>query len=244
MSWHGTREINANVPFSVFGVAWRCIGLLLRWLRLSQARPSTARKITTSGTRGRLLVTAVCRTLHQQAAMESRHQLHSLKSPHMHRLGGSFYSSGRWNALPGDSSTQGDLPIKHTPRAESADTGACNGGASGPLLLINPLVVLHDSRLCTRYDTMRHRHTQADSKLNQMAADHTQFPCPPGVLSCDETQPTSQVSHPRQPLVDPERRNRHSNGWPIGNRQAPHSNPSAPVTPPARSCKTGGPRAR
>jgi hypothetical protein len=50
----------------------------------------------------------------------------------------------------------------------------------------------------TRYDNMRHRYTQADSKLNDQNADHAQYPCPPGVMSCDSREPSSQEGHKRQ----------------------------------------------
>jgi hypothetical protein len=49
----------------------------------------------------------------------------------------------------------------------------------------------------TRYDNMRHRYTQADSKLNRKNHDHPQWPCPPGVMSCDSFEPSSQEGHSR-----------------------------------------------
>jgi hypothetical protein len=52
----------------------------------------------------------------------------------------------------------------------------------------------------TRYDNMRHRYTQADSKLNVLNADHPQYPCPPGVMSCDSREPSSQEGHKRQDM--------------------------------------------
>ena len=55
----------------------------------------------------------------------------------------------------------------------------------------------------TRFDNMRHRYTQADSKLNPGVPDHPQFPCPPGVASCDETQPSSQEGHDRAATPTP-----------------------------------------
>ena len=42
----------------------------------------------------------------------------------------------------------------------------------------------------TRFDNMRHRYTQQDSRLNPSNLDHPQYPCPPGVESCDESRPS------------------------------------------------------
>lgn len=50
---------------------------------------------------------------------------------------------------------------------------------------------------------MRHRYTQADSKLNNENADHPQYPCPPGVMSCDSREPSSQEGHKRQDAPTP-----------------------------------------
>ena len=55
----------------------------------------------------------------------------------------------------------------------------------------------------TRYDNMRHRYTQADSKLNDFNANHPQYPCPPGVMSCDSREPSSQEGHKRQDTPTP-----------------------------------------
>lgn len=55
----------------------------------------------------------------------------------------------------------------------------------------------------SRYDNMRHRYTQADSKLNNQNADHPQYPCPPGVMSCDSREPSSQEGHKRQDAPTP-----------------------------------------
>lgn len=49
----------------------------------------------------------------------------------------------------------------------------------------------------TRFDNMRHRYTQADSKLHPANRDHPQWPCPPGVMSCDSFEPSSQEGHAR-----------------------------------------------
>ena len=55
----------------------------------------------------------------------------------------------------------------------------------------------------TRYDNLRHRRTQADSRLNPAQSDHPQYPCPPGVMSCDSIEPSSQEGHWRESPATP-----------------------------------------
>jgi len=38
---------------------------------------------------------------------------------------------------------------------------------------------------------------QADSRLNPTVKNHPQFPCPPGVMSCDSAEPSSAQGHLR-----------------------------------------------
>ena len=49
----------------------------------------------------------------------------------------------------------------------------------------------------TRYDNLRHRYSQADSRLSSALRDHPQYPCEPGLASCDSREPTSQENHAR-----------------------------------------------
>jgi hypothetical protein len=53
----------------------------------------------------------------------------------------------------------------------------------------------------TRFDNLRHRRTQADSRLNPTQRDHPQYPCPPGVMSCDSSEPSSQEGHARKNIT-------------------------------------------
>ena len=55
----------------------------------------------------------------------------------------------------------------------------------------------------TRYDNLRHRYSQADSRLNSALRDHPQYPCAPGSASCDSKEPSSQEGHARNDDTTP-----------------------------------------